>query len=166
MGRGHPRAREAGRRPGCRAAPGRCLLRGRGRPESRAAAEEEEKAEMSSRKPRLALPPGATDCHMHVYHAEAPPAPGGPALPGDFREDAYRAMQQRLGLARVIVVQPNAYQDDNRVALAAIKALGPGAKGVAVVKPGVADAEIERLVKGGIVRQRTFQLPLGSVGFG
>src|SRR5260221_7664007 len=148
MGRGNPRAREAGRRPDRRAAPGRRLLHGRRRPEPRAAAEEEEKAEMSSRKPRLALPPGATDCHMHVYHAEVPPAPGGPALPGDFREDGYRKMQQRLGLARVIVVQPNAYQDDNRVALAAIRALGPGARGVGVVKPAVSDAEIERLTKG------------------
>jgi len=100
---------------------------------------------MSGRKPKLGLPAGATDTHMHVYHAETPPAPGGPALPGDFREDAYRRMQKRLGLQRVVVVQPNAYQDDNGVALAAIKALGPGARGVAVVKAGVSDAEIERL---------------------
>ena len=120
---------------------------------------------MSTRKPRLAVPPGATDTHMHVYHAEVPPAPGGPALPGDFREDSYREMQKRLGLARVIVVQPNAYQDDNRVTLAAIKALGPGARGVGVVRPGVADAEIERLAKGGIVAQRIFQLPWGAIGF-
>ena len=56
---------------------------------------------------------------MHVYHAEVPPAPGGPALPGDFREERYREMQQRLGFTRVIVVQPNAYQDDNTVALGA-----------------------------------------------
>ncbi|HUN67578.1 MAG TPA: amidohydrolase family protein [Burkholderiales bacterium] len=120
---------------------------------------------MSTRKPRLAVPPGATDTHMHVYHAEVPPAPGGPALPGDFREDGYREMQKRLGFARVIVVQPNAYQDDNRVTLAAIQALGPGARGVGVVKPGVADAEIERLSRGGIVAQRIFQLPWGAIGF-
>ena len=111
------------------------------------------------------MPVGATDTHMHVYHAEVPPAPGGPALPGDFREERYREMQQRLGFSRVIVVQPNAYQDDNTVALGAIKALGPGAKGVGVVKPGVSDAQIERLTKGGIVAQRIFQLPWGAVGF-
>ena len=120
---------------------------------------------MSARKPRLAVPPGATDTHIHIYHAEVPPAPGGPALPGDFREENYRAMQRRLGLTRVIVVQPNAYQDDNRVTLEAISALGPGAKGVGVVKPGVTDAEIERLSRGGIVAQRIFQLPWGAVGF-
>jgi D-galactarolactone isomerase len=120
---------------------------------------------MSLRRPGLAAPAGATDTHMHVYHAETPPAPGGPPLPGDFREEHYRGMQKRLGLARVIVVQPNAYQDDNRVTLGAIKALGPGAKGVGVVKLGIGDAEIERLTKGGIVAQRIFQLPWGAVGF-
>ena len=120
---------------------------------------------MSLRKPGFAVPPGATDTHMHVYHAEVPPAPGGPALPGDFREDQYRDMRERLGLSRVIVVQPNAYRDDNRVTLEAIRALGPGAKGVGVVKPDVSDAEIERLSRGGIVAQRIFQLPWGAVGF-
>ena len=120
---------------------------------------------MIARMPKLAVPEGATDTHIHVYHAEVPPAPGGPALPGDYREETYRAMRDRLGLARVVVVQPNAYQNDNSVALAAIKALGPGAKGVGVVKAGVSDAEIERLTKGGIVAQRIFQLPWGAVGF-
>jgi D-galactarolactone isomerase len=120
---------------------------------------------ISARKPELVVPAGATDTHMHVYHAEVPPAPGGPAPPGDFREDKYRALQQRLGLARVIVVQPNAYQDDNRVTLEAIRVLGPGARGVGVVKFGASDVEIERLSKGGIVAQRIFQLPWGAVGF-
>ena len=120
---------------------------------------------MSPRKPQLAVPAGAVDTHMHVYHAEVPPAPGGPALPGDFREGRYREMQQRLGLSRVIVVQPNAYQDDNRVTLEAIRALGPGARGVGVVKPGVSDAAIEQLANGGIVAQRIFQLPWGAIGF-
>ncbi len=120
---------------------------------------------MSARKPRLAVPAGATDTHMHVYDSDVPSAPGGPPLPGNFREDQYREVQRRLGLSRVIVVQPNAYQDDNRVTLDAIRALGPNAKGVGVVKPGVSDAEIERLTKGGIVAQRIFQLPWGAVGF-
>jgi len=111
------------------------------------------------------VPPGAVDTHMHVYHAETPPLPGGPSLPGDFREAHYREVQKRLGLTRVVVVQPNAYQDDNAVTLGAIKALGPGAKGVGVVKLGVTDAEIERLTRGGIVAQRIFQLPWGAVAF-
>jgi D-galactarolactone isomerase len=120
---------------------------------------------VSARKPRLALPPGATDTHMHVYHAETPPAPGGPALPGDFREEQYRAMRERLGLARVVVVQPNAYRFDNRVALAALRALAPGAKGIAVVDETTPEAELERLTRAGIAGQRFFQLPWGAAGF-
>ena len=120
---------------------------------------------MSARKPKLTVPVGSTDTHMHFYHAEVPAAPGGPPLPGDYRVEQYRQVQQRLGLSRVIVVQPNAYQDDNRVTLAAINALGPGAKGVGVVKPDVSDADIAWLTEGGIIAQRIFQLPWGAVGF-
>jgi D-galactarolactone isomerase len=115
------------------------------------------------RRPRLVPPAGACDTHMHVYDAAVPSAPGGPPLPGHFPVEAYRAMRSRLGLERVIVVQPNAYQDDNRVTLEAIRALGAGARGVGVVKPGVSDAEIERLAQGGIVAQRIFHLPNGAV---
>jgi D-galactarolactone isomerase len=120
---------------------------------------------MSGRKPRLAVPAGAVDTAIHIYHAGVPAVPGGPPVPGNFPESAYQAVQRRLGFKRVVVVQPNAYQDDNRVTLEAIRALGPGAKGVGVVKPGVTDAEIERLAKGGIVAQRIFQMQWGAVGF-
>src|SRR5258708_36404978 len=68
----------------------------------------------------------------------------------------YRELQTRLGMARVIVVQANAYQDDNRVTLAAIKELDAGATGVAVVKAGVSDGEIKRLTMSGICGQRIF----------
>jgi D-galactarolactone isomerase len=65
----------------------------------------------------------------------------------------------------VIVVQPNAYKDDNRVTLDSMKALGKNAKGVAVVKPGVADAELERLTNAGICAVRIMTLHGGMLGF-
>jgi D-galactarolactone isomerase len=114
-------------------------------------------------RPRLAVPAGACDTHIHIYDRAVPSAPGGPPLPGHFPLAAYRALQVRLGLERVIVVQPNAYQDDNRVTLEAIRALGAAAKGVGVVKPDVSDAELARLTQGGIVAQRIFNLPNGAV---
>ena len=120
---------------------------------------------MTDHKPRLAVPAGAVDTAIHVYRASVPAAPGGPPVPGDFSESAYQSVQRRLGFTRVVVVQPNAYQDDNRVTVEAIKALGTGAKGIGVVKPGVADAEIERLTRAGIVGQRIFQMQWGAVGF-
>jgi D-galactarolactone isomerase len=114
--------------------------------------------------PRLIAPKGACDTHIHLYDGKTPQAPGT-LLPGVFTAADYRALQKRLGLERVIVVQPNAYADDNAATLEAIRELGSGARGVAVVRPGVADAELERLTKGGMRGLRFMTLPGGALGF-
>ena len=113
---------------------------------------------------KLRVPKGACDTHMHFYDEKRPAAPGT-FLPGTFTVEDYRAMQQRLGLERVIVVQPNAYADDNTVTVNAIRRLGQGAKGVAVVKASVSDAELERLTKAGICAVRIMTLHGGMLGF-
>jgi D-galactarolactone isomerase len=113
---------------------------------------------------KIRVPKGACDTHMHFYDQKLPAAPGT-FLPGTFSVEDYRAMQQRLGLERVIVVQANAYADDNTVAVNAIRALGKGAKGVAVVKPDVKDAELERLTTAGICAVRIMTLHGGMLGF-
>ena len=114
--------------------------------------------------PKLAVPKGACDTHMHFYGKEGTQAPGT-FLPGYFPVEEYQKMQKRVGLERVIVVQPNAYADDNTVTLDSIRKLGKGAKGVAVVKPGVKDAELERLTKGGMCGLRIMTLHGGTLGF-
>src|SRR5258708_23522864 len=83
-----------------------------------------------NKEPPMKVPHGAVDTHMHFYDEKVPGKPGAP-LPGHFDVAQYRALQKRLGLERVIVVQPNAYRDDNSVTLAAMKQLGGAAKGVA-----------------------------------
>src|SRR5260221_11607320 len=98
------------------------------------------------------------DSHMLFYDPAIPSPPGGPPLPGHYSVPMYRELQKRLGMSRVIVVQANAYQDDNRVTLAAMKELGKEDKGVAGVKAGVADAEIARLTPSGIRGQRILNL--------
>ena len=112
---------------------------------------------------KLKTPAGAIDTHMHFYDG-ASAAPGTPN-PGTFTVPMYQELQKRLGLERVIVVQPNAYRDDNTVTLNSIRTLGRGAKGVAVVKPTVTDAELERLTKGGICAVRIMTLHGGMLGF-
>lgn len=118
---------------------------------------------MNQHRPKLTAPTGMCDTHMHFYDTAIASAPGGLPLPGHYSVPMYRELQKRLGMSRVIVVQANAYQDDNRVVLAAMKEIGSGAKGVAVVKAAVADEEIERLTKAGICGQRIFNLPGGAV---
>jgi D-galactarolactone isomerase len=119
---------------------------------------------MNGAKPRLVAPPGACDTHIHFYDAAVPPAPNTP-MPGTRTVAEYRAVQKRLGFERVIVVQPNAYGADNTVTLKGIAELGPGARGVAVVKANVTDAELERLTKGGMRGVRFMTLNGGTLGF-
>ena len=116
-------------------------------------------------RPRLKAPPNSCDTHMHIYDSRFPQAPGGPKPPGDFPVEAYRRMQARLGVSRVVVVQPNAYRDDNRCTLDAIAGLGAGAKGVGVVKPGATDAHLAELTRGGIRGIRFMTLPGGALGW-
>lgn len=112
---------------------------------------------------KLKTPEGACDTHMHFYDGSGA-KPGAPN-PGTFSVPMYRELQKRLGLERVIVVQPNAYRDDNRVTLSAMEQLGKAAKGVAVVMPGVAEAELDRLTQAGICAVRIMTLHNGTLGF-
>ena len=112
----------------------------------------------------MKTPAGATDTHMHFYDGASSAAPGTPN-PGRFTVPMYQELQKRLGLERVIVVQPNAYRDDNRVTLEAMQAIGRNAKGVAVVKAGTPAAELERLTKAGICAVRIMTLHGGMLGF-
>ena len=113
---------------------------------------------------RIRAPAGACDTHMHFYDKKRPGAPGT-FLPGHFTVPDYREMQKRLGLERVVVVQANAYVDDNTVALDAMRELGQAARGVAVVKRGVTDAELERLTRAGMRALRIMTLHGGTLGF-
>lgn len=107
---------------------------------------------------------GATDTHIHFYDRAVPPAPGT-LMPGHFDVAMYRDLQRRLGLERVVVVQPNAYRDDNRVTLDAVKMLGTSARAVVVVGEAMPDEKLEAMTRAGAVAQRFFNLRGGSVQF-
>nr|WP_234251589.1 hypothetical protein [Halomonas desiderata] len=70
--------------------------------------------------PRLVAPPGATDCHMHLYLPGFAAQPGGPGIAELATVEDYRRVQARLGLERVVVTQSNAYQLDNGALLEAL----------------------------------------------
>jgi predicted TIM-barrel fold metal-dependent hydrolase len=101
--------------------------------------------------PVCTAPDGACDAHMHVYDRRF--ALHGPpdAMLDHATADDYRLLQRRIGTQRTVVVQPRVHGTDNAATLAAIQALGTArTRGVAVVRPDVADAELENLHAGGI----------------
>ncbi len=117
--------------------------------------------------PRLATPPGACDTHIHFY---GPPDRYPLASTATFRPplatvQAYRAVQQRLGLQRVVVVQPSGYGFDNRCTLDAVEQLGDAARAVVVVKPGITDDHLQRLTDEGACAIRFFMFPGGVLSW-
>jgi len=102
-------------------------------------------------KPSLKPPFNACDCHHHIYDGVRFP-PGNPQsrMQSNASVAQYRLLQRRIGTARNVIVTPAPYVTDNRVTLDAIAQIGPNARGVAVVRPNVTDAELRTLDDAGI----------------
>jgi len=85
----------------------------------------------------LNIPPGACDCHVHVFGPAARYAfvPDRAYTPPDASIEELLALQQRLGFERVVIVQPSVYGADNSCTLDALKQLGRRSRGVAVIDP-------------------------------
>ncbi|EPD42699.1 MULTISPECIES: amidohydrolase [Delftia] len=116
-----------------------------------------------SARPRAVLPPDACDCHVHVYDGRYPAAPGARLLPPDASAGDYRALQRRLGTSRCVLVTPSTYGSDNRCMLDGLAALGPQARGVAVIDGSESDDQLQRLHGLG-VRGVRLNLSLGVTG--
>ena len=102
--------------------------------------------------PTLQAPPNTCDCHHHIYDAVRFPLPANSSNPmvSQARAEEYQLLKKRLRTTRSVIVTPAPYVTDNRVTLDAIARLGPTARGVAVVRPEVTDAELKALDRGGI----------------
>ncbi|MBC7378275.1 MAG: amidohydrolase family protein [Burkholderiaceae bacterium] len=109
--------------------------------------------------------PGACDCHMHVFEDSYPLAATATFKPPHAPAAHYQAVQQLLGLQRVVVVQPTGYAYDNRCTLDAMTQLGEGARGVAVIARDIAQAELESLHTAGMRGVRFMMLPGGVLGW-
>lgn len=95
----------------------------------------------AGRRPTLVCPPGAVECHSHVYDPARFPyvLPELGEAPHDWR--AFEAMLDRLGFTRTAIVQAGAYGTDNRCTLDAVAKLGlERARAVVVTTPEETEA--------------------------
>lgn len=117
-------------------------------------------------KPREATPAGACDTHIHVYDPKYKLAPTAKLAAPHAPVAAYAKMMQRLGLDRVVIVQPTAYGTDNRCTLDGMAYLGKDkARGVATIDENTSDAEMAKLTDAGIRGARLHMLPGGAIGW-
>ncbi len=101
--------------------------------------------------PKTKVPAQATDCHHHIYDARFPVDPKAVLRPPDATVADYRLLQKRLGTTRNVIIQPSTYGLDNRLLLEALGQFGmASARGIAVVNPGIADAELKRMHAAGV----------------
>jgi len=104
------------------------------------------------RTPRQPPPPGACDAHCHVFGPadRFPYAKGRAYTPPDAPFEHLVALHRTLGLDRAVIVHASCHGSDMAVTLDAIARSNGSMRGVAVVDPGVTDAELFRLHQGGI----------------
>ena len=114
--------------------------------------------------PKLQAPPGACDCHMHIFDPRFPTRANTPYAPPVALVADYLAVRRRLGLSRSVVIQSITHGTDNANLVAALDAFAGSARGVAVIAPGISEGDLRRLDAAG-VRGVRFEMANGVLGW-
>jgi predicted TIM-barrel fold metal-dependent hydrolase len=107
---------------------------------------------LKTRKPKLALPPGAADCHCHVFgpRDKYPWAANRLYTPPPVYLDDYLAMLRTTGFARGVMVQTGLYGNDNRFLVDALKAHPNALRGIALIDEHMTDRALRDLAEAGV----------------
>jgi 2-pyrone-4,6-dicarboxylate lactonase len=103
-------------------------------------------------KPRFTPPPGAVDAHCHVFGPgeRFPYAPERKYTPCDASREQLFALRDHLGFHRNVIVQATCHGADNRAMVDACLASGGRARGVATVRRGITDEDLQALHAAGV----------------
>jgi len=108
--------------------------------------------DLHPRKPSFALPPGAADCHAHVFGPLEKYGHAADRLytpPPVFLKD-YLQMLDALGIERAVVVQSGVHGTNNNVIVDAIAQSRGRLRGIALIPENVTDAQLDRLAAAGV----------------
>ena len=120
-------------------------------------------ADPHPRTPSVKFPPGATDCHAHVFGPQTKfPYPQNPNyVPPDATTDDYVRMLRAIGCERAVLVQPSVYRTNNRCMLDAMRSGKFAFRGVAVIGDDTSDDDLKDMHAAGV---RGVRLNLASKG--
>jgi predicted TIM-barrel fold metal-dependent hydrolase/predicted NBD/HSP70 family sugar kinase len=99
------------------------------------------------------VPPGACDCHVHVFGnaSEFPFVTPRGYTPPPAGADELLQLQTALRLSRVVIVQPSVYGTDNACTLDGMRRLGVDrARGVAVIDDDTTEATLKEMHEAGM----------------
>ena len=106
------------------------------------------------RRPRLALPKGAVDTHVHVFEPGYALSPARGYTPPDSTLSDLRHLHATLGIERVVFTQPSVYGIDNAAILngmAALNAEQPNrARCVVALDLKIKDKDLEKMETAGV----------------
>lgn len=104
-----------------------------------------------ARRPRLKVPTGACDSHIHILDPRFPATDGWRGEPVNAATvAAYRRLQARIGTTRAVVVTPSTYGIDNRATLDALEQFGDNARGVIVIDGEAPPRDLRSLAAKGV----------------
>src|SRR5215208_5311402 len=84
------------------------------------------------------IPPGACDCHVHVFDPVHFPFDGARIYtPPKASVDDLRSLQAALHFDRAVIVAPSVYATDNSCTIESVRRLGECARGVVVIDKAV-----------------------------
>ena len=117
--------------------------------------------------PRFIPPPGACDCHAHVFGPAAifPFSPERSYTPEDCTVEDYAGLLDALGFSRGVIVHGGAHGTDNRATLNALARLGERVRGVAVIRAGLPDTEVQAMHEAGMRGCRISTVVRGGANF-
>ncbi len=117
--------------------------------------------------PHFAVPPGATDCHAHVFAAARYGYQAERSYtPPDSTIGQLRTMHKTLGIQRLVVVAASVHGTNNNPVLDAIATDPKNLRGIATVGADISDKELARLKDGGIRGIRVNLVDKGGNPFG
>jgi predicted TIM-barrel fold metal-dependent hydrolase len=95
---------------------------------------------------------GICDSHMHVFGPidRYPGAPDRTYTPARMGLAEYAPIAAKLGVERIVIVQPSAYGTDNRATLDGMRAFGDAARAIVVIDDGFSDETLADLDRDGV----------------
>jgi predicted TIM-barrel fold metal-dependent hydrolase len=121
----------------------------------------------NTRAPAFKAPAGAIDIHTNIFGpaAQYPFSPTRPYTPPDAPLSMFRALHEKIGVERAVIVNATLHGFDNRVVTDAIAQSDGKYKGIANINGAMSDADLSALDKAGIRGCRfAFLKRLGGVG--